>query len=187
MSSLTADITDTNFLLDDLLHQLALHSDYSLLKQIKSAYTDIVNTSSHQQADIKRCIAELTEKVTGLEEEVTSVGLDEVRAWKEGVKGSVTEKEEEVAGLKGEEGEMRRAVEAMEDEARQVEEKRTEKMKRHTDKMQSLKSVPFQSSSPLPSPPPLSFSPLTPPLHFSLQEMPSSLFDSLCRPFRSGG
>ena len=141
MSSLTADITDTNFLLDDLLHQLALHSDYALLKSIKAAYTDIHCTRQAQQAAIKSAIQQLTAAIDGLEEGVRSVGVTEVKAWKEGVKGSVREKEEEVEELRSEEGRLKAAVESKEEEGRLIEQRRKDKLRRHSERMQSNRSV----------------------------------------------
>ena len=139
MSSLTADITDTNFLLDDLLHQLALHSDYSLLKSIKAAYTDIHHTRQTQQAAVKAAIQQLTANIDGLEEGVRSVRVTEVKAWKEGVKGSVREAEDEVEGLKWEEARLTAAVAVKEEEGRLLEQRRVDKLRRHAERMQSHK------------------------------------------------
>ena len=140
MSSLTADITDTNFLLDDLLHQLALHSDYALLKSIKHAYADIHHASSSQQSAIKRSISQLTANIDELQDEVSGTEVAELKARKEGVQGGVREKEAEVVGLKGEEARLRAEVEAREEEAAQLEHRRKDRVKRHHDRMQSNKS-----------------------------------------------
>ena len=141
MSSLTADISDTNFLLDDVLHQLSLHADYSLLKSIKHQYTDIHNTRLSQQAAIKTSISQLSRGINELEDGIRGVGIAEVKAWKEGVKGSVQEKEEEVAELKTEEGRLSAEVKAKEEEGQRLEQKRKDRVKRHGERMHSHKSA----------------------------------------------
>ena len=147
MTSLTADISDTNFLLDDLLHQLSLHADYSLLKSIKLSYTDIHHTRHTQQAAIKAAISQLSHNIDALEEDIRGVGLTEVKAWKEGVKGSVREKEEEVQELKTEEGRLSAQVKVKEEEGQHSEHSRKERLQRHHDRMQSHKSTPTNTNT----------------------------------------
>ena len=137
--SLTVDITDTNLLLDDLLHQLSLHSDYALLRHIKQSYSAIHGSRQQQQAEVKRTVEELSRAVQGLEQSVRTVGVTEVKAWRDGVKGSVSEREEEVQELQVQAGRLAGEVEEKEEEGKELERKRKEMLRKHQDAMQSHK------------------------------------------------
>ena len=140
-SSLTADISDTNALLDDLLHQLALHSDYAALKQLKHSYSHITRTSATHHAAVKRAVAQLSADVDGLEERLAAPELDEARERRRRAEAEVRDGEATVAALRDEERAVRSEVEEKVDETKRVEEKQHELLQRHHEKMAELKSA----------------------------------------------
>jgi len=140
-SSLTADISDTNQLLDDLLHQLALHTDYATLKQIKQTYSHIAQQRHAHNTAVKQTVAQLTADVAAVEQQLSAPELSDARERRRRAEVEVAESEVRVAGLREEERVVRTEVEEKVDETKQVEQKQHELLQRHKESIANLKSA----------------------------------------------
>ena len=140
-SSLTADISDTNQLLDDLLHQLALHSDYSTLKQLKHTYHHIDQQRHRHNTVVKHILAQLTTQVTDSEQQLAATDLDGARERRRKAEAEVKDSEVRVAGLREAEAAVRGEVEEKAEETKRLEQKQQELLQRHTEAMTQFKSA----------------------------------------------
>ena len=140
-SSLTADISDTNQLLDDLLHQLALHTDYSTLKQLKHTYHHITQQRHTHNAAVKQIVTQLTTDVEVIEQQLAAPDLNDARERRRRAETEVKESEARVTGLREVERAVRSEVEEKVDETQRLEQKQHEMQQRHNDSMAELKSA----------------------------------------------
>ena len=140
-SSLTADISDTNQLLDDLLHQLALHSDYATLKQLKHTYTHILSSRHTHNVAVKQTVAQLTADVAAIEQQLAAPDLSDARDRRRKAETGVKDSEARVASLREAERAVRGEVEEKVDEAKQVEQQQQQLLQRHTESIAELKST----------------------------------------------
>ena len=139
-SSLTADISDTNQLLDDLLHQLALHTDYTALKQLKHTYTHIQHQQHVQHTHVKQLVHQLTSHITTLQQQLAASDLDDARHRHRTTEAAVKDSEARVAGLRDEERVVRSEVDEKVDETKRLEQQQHDMLQRHTEAMTQLKS-----------------------------------------------